>query len=110
MDDALERCIHQFQVSAEQISADYAAQNAETLRKIYIRRAEGEELRQLIDKYVMNSTFLDAAGKLQPPTSLKAAKSRSDWPLWEYALKKETDAFKKLEATYGSKLVLTEAA
>ena len=60
------------------------------------RMASTPTLQELVDKYVTeDSPYVDDVGKITPPTSFKDARSRSDWPLWEYAWQSECDSFTK---------------
>eukprot|EP01052_Picozoa_sp_SAG31_P028080 SAG31_NODE_2679_length_5264_cov_7.002711_1_plen_1137_part_10 len=48
-------------------------------------------------KLVHNNEYKDSAtGRIVPPKTVREAKSRSDWALWEYAIKVEMDALNKL--------------
>ena len=54
-------------------------------------------LADLISKHVPNNPYVNASGKIQPPTSLSNDMTRSDWPLWEFGYKQELKSFEDLK-------------
>ena len=54
-------------------------------------------LADLISKHVPHNPYVNASGKIQPPTSLSNAMTRSDWPLWEFGYKQELKSFADLK-------------
>ena len=55
------------------------------------------ELADLISKHVPHNPYVNASGKIQPPTSLSNAMTRSDWPLWEFGYRQELKSFADLK-------------
>ena len=54
-------------------------------------------LTMLIAKYVPDNPYKNlATGQIVPPKSYSDAQTRSDWPLWKFAVDKELNSFKKL--------------
>ena len=54
-------------------------------------------LTMLITTYVPDNPYKDlATGQIVPPKSYDDAQTRSDWPLWKFAVDKELKSFKKL--------------
>ena len=48
-------------------------------------------------KYITHNEYIDPhTGRIKEPTSVRDAKTRSDWPMWEQALKAEFDGLDKL--------------
>ena len=57
-----------------------------------------EALKSLMKKYVDSGIcdeYMDETGRIRAPDTVRQAKTRKDWPLWEFALKVELSAFKK---------------
>ena len=57
-----------------------------------------EVLKSLMKKYVDSGIcdeYMDETGRIRAPDTVRQAKTRKDWPLWEFALKVELSAFKK---------------
>ena len=56
------------------------------------------ELAGLMKKYVDSGLcdgYKDESGRISAPKNVKEARTRKDWPLWEFALKVELTAFRK---------------
>ena len=65
--------------------------------KVAFQPSDDLVLQKLLAEHVPDSKYVTAIGKLEAPKSLKDAQSRTDWPLWEYAVQKEVKAFIRLD-------------
>ena len=64
-------------------------------------------LQELIQEHVADSKYLDSIGHIIPPETVEEARGRSDWPLWEWAIDQELEAFIRLKV-HSRKMTLGE--